>query len=69
MYDLFLGSSRINALEDAYKTLININNAKEGKSINKAEFHELKNHEKATREKKEGNKDKFMMLISRNKKN
>ena len=68
MYDLFLGSSRINALEDAYKTLININDAKGGKTINKAEFHELKNHEKTTRETTAGNEDKFMMMIrSKNK--
>ena len=68
MYDLFLGSSRINALEDAYKTLININNAKEGKPINKAEFHELKNEQKIKREKKDDNENKFMMMIrSKNK--
>jgi hypothetical protein len=69
MYDLFLSSSRINALEDAYKTLININNTKEGKSINKAEFHEMKSNEKIKREKKEGKEDKFMMMIRSKNKN
>ncbi len=63
MYDLFLGGSRINALEDAYKTLINVNNAKEGKSINKAEFDEMKSNEKIKRESNEGKEDKFMMMI------
>ncbi len=37
MYNLFLG--RINALEDAYTTLINIDNEKEGKSNNTVQFH------------------------------
>ncbi len=68
MYDLFIGGSRINALEDAYKTLINIDNTKEVKAVNKIEFKELKTNEKTKRETNEGKEDKFMMMIrSKNK--
>ncbi len=68
MYNLFLISSRINALEDAYSTLINIKNSKEGKSIHNAEFHELKTNMKINRETKERKEDKFMVMIrSKNK--
>ena len=67
MFALFMGNSRMNALEDAYNTLINIKKSKEVKVVKKAEFHELKSNEKTSREIKEGNEDKFMMMISKNK--
>ena len=46
MYDLFLGGSRINALEDAYNTLTKINKQEVNNKVNKADFHELKNKPK-----------------------
>ena len=42
MFSLFMGSSRMSALEDAYNTLNNIKKSKEIKVVKKAEFHELK---------------------------
>jgi 1,2-phenylacetyl-CoA epoxidase PaaB subunit len=63
MFGLFMGSARINALEDAYNTLVKIKKSKEVKVVKKAEFHELKTDEKTTRETKEGKEDKFMMMI------
>ena len=67
MYELFLGSSRANALEDAYTALLKIKDSNETKTVKKSEFHELKTNERTTREKKEGKEDKFMMLMSKNK--
>ena len=67
MFGLFMGSSRMEALEDAYNALTKIKKSKEVKSVKKAEFHELKTNEKTTREKKEGKEDKFMMIMSKNK--
>ena len=46
MFALFMGSARINALEDAYNTLVKIKKSKEVKVVKKAEFHELKTDEK-----------------------
>ena len=67
MFTLFMGNARMNALEDAYNTLVNIKQSKEVKVVKKAEFHELKSNEKTSREIKEGKEDKFMMMISKNK--
>ena len=67
MYELFLGSSRANALEDAYTALLKIKDSNEVKTVKKSEFHELKTNERTTREKKEGKEDKFMTIISKNK--
>ena len=67
MFSLFMGSARLNALEDAYNTLVNIKKSKEVKVVKKAEFHELKTNEKTSREIKEGKEDKFMTLMSKNK--
>jgi len=63
MFALFMGSARINALEDAYNTLVKIKKSKEVKVVKKADFHELKTNEKTTRETKEGKEDKFLMMI------
>jgi 1,2-phenylacetyl-CoA epoxidase PaaB subunit len=63
MFALFMGNARMNALEDAYNTLVNIKQSKEVKVVKKAEFHELKSNEKTSREIKEGKEDKFMMMI------
>jgi len=63
MFALFMGNARMNALEDAYNTLVNIKNSREVKVVKKAEFHELKSNEKTSREIKEGKEDKFMMMI------
>jgi hypothetical protein len=63
-----MGNARMNALEDAYNTLIKIKKSKEVKVFKKAEFHELKSNVKTTREINEGKEDKFMMMIhSKNK--
>jgi hypothetical protein len=62
-----MGSARMNALKDAYNTLVNIKKSREVKVVKKAEFHELKPNEKTSREIKIGKEDKFMTLISRNK--
>jgi 1,2-phenylacetyl-CoA epoxidase PaaB subunit len=63
MFALFMGSARMNALEDAYNTLVKIKKSKEVKVVKKADFHELKSNEKTSREIKEGKEDKFMMMI------
>ena len=63
MFGLFMGNARMNALEDAYNTLIKIKKSKEVKVFKKAEFHELKSNVKTTREINEGKEDKFMMMI------
>ena len=63
MYELFLSSSRANALEDAYTTLLKIKDSNETKTVKKSEFHEMKSNEKTSREIKEGKEDKFMMMI------
>ena len=65
MFSLFMGSSRMSALEDAYNTLNNIKKSKEIKVFKKAEFHELKTKERTTRETKEGKEDKFMMIMAK----
>ena len=49
MFALFMGNSKMNALEDAYNTLVNIKKSKEVKVVKKAEFHELKSNEKTSR--------------------
>ncbi len=67
MFALFMSSARMNALEDAHNTLVNIKKLKEVKVVKKAEFHELKTNEKSSREIKKGKEDKFMMLMSKNK--
>jgi hypothetical protein len=58
-----MGSARMNALEDAYNTLVKIKKSKKVKVVKKADFHELKSNEKTSREIKEGKEDKFMMMI------
>jgi 1,2-phenylacetyl-CoA epoxidase PaaB subunit len=63
MFALFMGSARMNALEDAYNTLVNIKKSREVKVVKKADFHEMKSNEKTSREIKEGKEDKFMMMI------
>ena len=63
MFALFMGSARMNALEDAYNTLVNIKKYREVKVVKKADFHEMKSNEKTSREIKEGKEDKFMMMI------
>ena len=50
MFALFMGNARMNALDDAYNTLVNIKNSREVKVVKKAEFHELKSNEKTKRE-------------------
>ena len=65
MFSLFMGSSRMSALEDAYNTLNNIKKSKDIKVVKKAEFHELKTKERTTRETKEGKEDKFMMIMAK----
>jgi len=67
MFSLFMGSSQMNALEDAYNTLNNIKKSKEIKIVKKGEFHELKTKERTTREINEGKEDKLMAIISKNK--
>ena len=62
-----MGSSQMNALEDAYNTLNNIKKSKEIKIVKKGEFHELKTKERTTREINEGKEDKLMAIISKNK--
>ncbi len=56
MFALFMGNARMNALEDAYNTLVNIKNSREVKVVKKAKFHELKSNEKTKREINEGKK-------------
>jgi len=67
MFSLFMGNSRMEALEDAYNALNKVKKSKEVKTVKKSDFHELKTNERTTREKKEGKEDKFMMLMSKNK--
>jgi hypothetical protein len=42
MFGIFMGNARMNVLEDAYNTLINIEKSKEVKVIKKADSHEMK---------------------------
>jgi hypothetical protein len=44
-----MGNAWMNALEDAYNTLVNMKKSKEVKEVKKAEFHELKSNEKTKR--------------------
>ena len=67
MFNLFMSSSRINALEDAYNTLSKIQKSKDNKVHHKGEFHEMKKDIKTDRETKEGKVDKLMMIIAKNK--
>jgi hypothetical protein len=67
MLALFMGSARMNALEDAYNTLVNIKKSKEVKVIKKTDFHEMKSNKKTSREIKEGREDIFMMLMGKTK--
>jgi len=67
MFSLFMGNSRMEALEDAYNALNKVKKSKDVKTVKKSDFHELKTNERTTREKKEGKEDKFMMLMSKNK--
>ena len=67
MFSLFMGNSRMEALEDAYNALNKVKKSKEVKTVKKSDFHELKTNERTTREKKEGKEDKFMTLMSKNK--
>jgi hypothetical protein len=63
MFALFMGNARMNALADAYNTLVKIKKSKEVKVVKKAEFHELKTNEKTKRETIEGKEDNFMTMI------
>ena len=67
MFDLFMSRARLNALEDAYNTLNKIKKSKDVKVVNKGDFHELKTHERTKREIKQGNEDKFMTMIRKQK--
>ncbi len=67
MFGLFMSSSRINALEDAYTTLSKIQKSKDDKVHNKGAFHEMKKEIKTDRETKEGKVDKLMMITAKNK--
>jgi hypothetical protein len=52
--------ARMNALKDAYNTLVYIEKSKEVKVIKMAELHEWKTNEKTSREIKEEKKDAFI---------
>ncbi len=67
MFALFMGSSQMNAIEDAYNTLKNIKKSREIKIGKKGEFHELKTNERTARKINEGKEDKFIAIISKNK--
>jgi hypothetical protein len=56
-------------MEDACNTLVKIKKLKEVKAVKKADFHEFKTNEKSSRETKEGQEDKFMMMIRHKKTN
>ena len=45
MFSLFMGSSQLNTLEDAYNTLTKIKQSKTEK-VHKKDFHEIKNKKK-----------------------
>ena len=42
MFSLFMGNSRMEALEDAYNALNKVKKSKEVKTVKKSDFHELK---------------------------
>ena len=67
MFSLFMGSSQMNALEDAYNTLTKIKESKDNKVHKKNEFDDMKKQEKTTRETKEGKVDKLMVILNKNK--
>ena len=67
MFALFMGSSQMNALEDAYNTLTKIKESKDNKVHKKNEFDDMKKQEKTTRETKEGKVDKLMVILNKNK--
>ena len=67
MFALFMGSSQMNALEDAYNTLTKIKKSKDNKVHKKNEFDDMKKQEKTTRETKEGKVDKLMVILNKNK--
>ncbi len=64
---LIMGNALMNALEDAYNTLVNIKKWRQVKVVNMNEFHELKSNEKTSKEIKEGKEDKFMKMVKNNK--
>ena len=53
MFDLFMGSARINALEDAYNALTKIKNSKDNKVHHKGDYDKIKKDEKTVRETKD----------------
>ena len=65
MFALFMGSSQMNALEDAYNTLTKIKESKDNKVHKKNEFDDMKKQEKTTRETKEGKVDKLMVILNK----
>ncbi len=62
-FALFMGSSQMNALEDAYNPLKKCSKPNEIKVVQKGKFRELKTKERTTRKINEGKKDKIMMVI------
>jgi hypothetical protein len=67
MFAFIMGNALMNALEDAYNTLVNIKKSRQVKVVNMNEFHELKSNEKTSKEIKEGKEDKFMKMVRNNK--
>ena len=66
MFSLFMGSSQLNALEDAYNTLTKIKQSKVEK-VNKKDFHEMKQQEKTIRETNDDKLDRLMTISSHKK--
>ena len=67
MDGLVWGRTRRNTLEDAYKALAKVENSNDSKVFNKGYLKELKQKERLARQKEQGKKDKFMMMITKNK--
>ena len=69
MFSLFMGSSQMNALEDAYNTLSKIKDSKDNKVHKKNEFDDVKKREKTVNNKRnKGRKvDKLMIILNKNK--
>ena len=67
MFSLFMGSSQMNALEDAYNALTKIKKLKDNKVHHKGDFEKLKNEEKTTRETQDEKLEKLMTITSKNK--